>query len=51
MDMGQDPELVKEIICAVKAAVGIPVIPKLTPNVPNLDEIAIASVEGGADAI
>ena len=51
MDMGQDPELVKEIICAVKAAVDIPVIPKLTPNIPNVDEIAIASVEGGADAI
>ncbi|MCZ6656915.1 MAG: tRNA-dihydrouridine synthase, partial [Gammaproteobacteria bacterium] len=32
-DMGQDPDLVKEITAAVKAAVDIPVVPKLTPNV------------------
>ena len=51
MAMGQDPELVKEIVSAVKAAVDIPVIPKLTPNVPNIGEIAQAAVDGGADAI
>lgn len=51
MAMGQDPELVKEIVAAVKAAVNIPVVPKLTPNVPNIDEIARAAVAGGADAI
>ncbi|NKB34973.1 MAG: dihydroorotate dehydrogenase [Pseudomonadales bacterium] len=51
MAMGQDPELVEEITAAVKAAVDIPVIPKLTPNVPNIDEIAKAAVAGGADAI
>ena len=49
--MGQDPELVREIVSAVKAAVDIPVIPKLTPNVPNVDEIARAAADGGADAI
>jgi dihydroorotate dehydrogenase subfamily 1 len=51
MDMGQDASLVKEITEAVKQAVDIPVIPKLTPNVPNIGEIAIAAVEGGADAL
>jgi dihydroorotate dehydrogenase (NAD+) catalytic subunit len=51
MAMGQDPELVKEITAAVKAAVNIPVVPKLTPNVPNLGEIAKAAAEGGGDAI
>jgi len=51
MDMGQDAALVKEIVAAVKAAVNIPVIPKLTPNVPNIGEIALAAAEGGADAI
>lgn len=51
MAMGQDPELVEEIVRAVKAAVDIPVIPKLTPNVPNIDEIARAAEQGGADAI
>ena len=35
MAMGQDPQLVREITAAVKAAVDIPVIPKLTPNVPD----------------
>ena len=51
MAMGQDPALVKEITAAVKAAVNIPVVPKLTPNTPNIAEIALAAVEGGADAI
>lgn len=51
MAMGQDPELVKEIVASVKAAVDIPVIPKLTPNVPNIEDIARAAVVGGADAI
>ena len=37
MAMGQDPELVREITAAVKAAVDIPVIPKLTPNVPDIE--------------
>lgn len=51
MAMGQDPALVKEITAAVKAAVDVPVIPKLTPNVPNFREIAAAAVAGGADAL
>lgn len=51
MAMGQDPELVKEIISAVKAAVTIPVVAKLTPNVPNIADIATAAVAGGADAL
>jgi len=51
MAIGQDPELVRAITAAVKDAVGIPVIPKLTPNVPNIGEIASAAVAGGADAL
>ena len=51
MDMGQDAELVREITAAVKAVVNIPVIPKLTPNVTNIGEIAAAAVAGGADAL
>ncbi len=51
MAMGQDPELVREIVSAVKSAVDVPVIPKLTPNVPNIAEIARAAEMGGADAI
>ena len=51
MDMGQDAGMVKEITQAVKAVVDIPVVPKLTPNVSNIGEIARAAVEGGADAL
>ena len=51
MAMGQDPALVREITAAVKAAVDIPVIPKLTPNVERISEIAEAAVAGGADAL
>jgi dihydroorotate dehydrogenase (NAD+) catalytic subunit len=51
MAMGQDPELVREITAAVKAAVDIPVVPKLTPNAENVAEIAEAAVAGGADAL
>lgn len=51
MAMGQDPELVREITAAVKAAVDIPVVPKLTPNAANIAEIAAAAVAGGADAL
>ncbi len=32
MAMGQDPDLVYAIVAAVKAAVDIPVVPKLTPQ-------------------
>ncbi len=49
MAMGQDPEMVQEIVSAVKAAVDIPVIPKLTPNTPDITLIARAAENGGAD--
>ncbi len=51
MAMGQDPDMVREIVAAVKAVVDIPVIPKLTPNTPNIGEIAKAAAEGGADGL
>lgn len=51
MAMGQDPELVRDITAAVKDAVDIPVVPKLTPNAENIGEIAEAAVAGGADAL
>jgi dihydroorotate dehydrogenase (NAD+) catalytic subunit len=49
MAMGQDPVLVAEIVAAVKAAVDIPVIPKLTPNTPDISAIARAAQDAGAD--
>tara|TARA_B110000503_G_scaffold42977_2_gene70341 strand:+ start:1632 stop:3245 length:1614 start_codon:yes stop_codon:yes gene_type:complete len=51
MAMGQDPELVREITAAVKAVVNIPVIPKLTPNTPDIAAIAKAAIAGGADGL
>ncbi len=51
MAMGQDPELVAEITAAVKAAVDIPVVPKLTPNTPEIGKIAEAAIAAGADAL
>ncbi|MFT4766956.1 MAG: dihydroorotate dehydrogenase subfamily 1 [Glaciecola sp.] len=49
MAMGQDPVVVAEIVAAVKAAVDVPVIPKLTPNTPNIGAIAKAAADAGAD--
>ena len=45
MAMGQDPEMVKAIVSAVKAAVDVPVIPKLTPNVDRIEDIGLAALE------
>jgi len=51
MAMGQDPDLVFAIIKAVKAAVDIPVIPKLTPNTDRYADIVRAAFDAGADAL
>ena len=51
MAMGQDPALVHDIVKAVKAAVDIPIVPKLTPNTDRIQEIALAAIEAGADAL
>ncbi|MEC8158915.1 MAG: tRNA-dihydrouridine synthase [Pseudomonadota bacterium] len=51
MAMGQDPEMVRAIVSAVKAAVDVPVIPKLTPNVDRIEDIALAALEAGADGL
>ena len=48
MAMGQDPDMVREVVAAVSAAVDVPVIPKLTPNVDDIAVIGRAALEGGA---
>lgn len=50
-EIGQDPQLVREILKKVKKKVRKPVFVKLTPNVDDITEVAKAAVEGGADAI
>lgn len=50
-DVGQNPDLVRHLSSVVKSATKLPVIAKMTPNITHIEEPAIASVEGGADAI
>lgn len=49
--IGQNPEFTRTITSWVRAAVQIPVMVKLTPNVTSVTRIAQAALEGGADAL
>jgi dihydroorotate dehydrogenase (NAD+) catalytic subunit len=49
---GTEPEVIKEITAALKAACGQKILMvKLTPNVTDISVTAKAAVEGGADAL
>lgn len=50
-DVGQDPELVTFFTAYVKRSVGIPVIPKMTPNIAHISQPAMGAYFAGADAI
>jgi dihydropyrimidine dehydrogenase (NAD+) subunit PreA len=50
-DVGQSPELVKKYCQAVRRGTDIPVLAKMTPNIGNMSEAAIAAMEGGATGI
>ncbi len=43
--------LTHDAVSAVKANTGLPVLAKLSPNVPDITEIARAAVDGGADSL
>ena len=51
LQFGTDPIMVKTVVQAVKAETSLPVMPKLSPNVTSIVEIAQAACEGGADAL
>lgn len=51
VNFGTDAKNAAEVIKAIKAVVSKPVIAKLTPNVTDITEIALACEEAGADAI
>jgi len=51
MQFGTDPDLVKQVVQAVKSETTLPVIPKLSPNVTDIVSIAKAARDGGADAL
>lgn len=51
VEFGTSPQLAAEVIAIVKARTSLPVLVKLSPNVTDITEIAIAVAEAGADAI
>jgi dihydroorotate dehydrogenase (NAD+) catalytic subunit len=51
MEFGVAPQLAAQVTSGVKAATNLPVIVKLSPNVADIKEIALAVEEAGADAI
>lgn len=52
MAMGTDPEVLQRLVKqVVKAALGIPVYVKLTPNVTNIVPLAQAAEQGGANGL
>ena len=50
-DVGQDPELVLFYTAIVKRSVKIPVIPKMTPNITQINKPAMASCFASANAV
>ncbi len=51
MEFGVSPRLAAQVTSEVKAATTLPVIVKLSPNVTDIKEIALAVEEAGSDAI
>ncbi len=51
LQFGTDPSMVKTVVAAVKAECSLPIMPKLSPNVTDIVEIARAAQEGGADCL
>lgn len=51
LQFGTDPGMVKNVVAAVKASCSLPIMPKLSPNVTDIVEIARAAQEGGADCL
>jgi len=49
--IGQQPELIHEVVTAVKNAVDIPLYAKLSPNTSNITIEAEAALEAGADGL
>jgi dihydroorotate dehydrogenase (NAD+) catalytic subunit len=50
-EIGQDPNLIEEVVGAVRQTTKKPVFVKLTPNVTDVGEIALAAERAGADAV
>jgi dihydroorotate dehydrogenase (NAD+) catalytic subunit len=50
-EIGQDPQLVEEVVREVKRSVQKPVFVKLTPNTAIISDLARAAERGGADGL
>jgi dihydroorotate dehydrogenase (NAD+) catalytic subunit len=50
-EIGQDPNLLSEVVEKVKNAISKPLMVKLSPNVTDITTTAKAAVEAGADAL
>ena len=50
-EIGQNPDIVSQVVKQVKSATAKPVIVKLTPNLADIVEVALAAVEARADAL
>lgn len=48
---GTDPKMARRVISTVRAHTRLPLIPKLSPNVPNIAEFARIAEDCGADAV
>jgi len=51
IEFGVDPNLAAQVTSAVKSSTSLPVIVKLSPNVTDIKEIALAVENAGADAL
>jgi dihydroorotate dehydrogenase (NAD+) catalytic subunit len=51
LDIGADPDQLREVVSACRASTSKPLIVKLTPNTANVPACALAAQEGGADAV
>ena len=50
-EIGSRPELVEEVVRAVRETVDVPVFVKLSPNVSDIAEIGLAAERAGADGV
>ena len=51
LEFGTSPDTASRVTAAVRAATGLPLIVKLSPNVTDIASIAMAVVSAGADAV
>ncbi len=49
--VAQDPQATESLLKAIKGVSKFPVIAKLSPNVTDISDIALAAEQGGADAV